>query len=141
MQLRNLLTGLAEMRSEAAEIANRVFGLDVRIRWVGISNQEGVLFCDMRPGVQSVTPPETDRQFIESGALIVLSILEKFAPHVGDVTHCVTKFEKLSFLVRRLNDNILALSVEPNVDPDTIGAIDSKVSRILPKQSIGDLGS
>ncbi len=128
---RNLLTGLAEMRSEAADIANRVFDLDVRIKWVGISNPEAVLFCDMRPGVQSLTSPETERGFIEMGALVVLSILEKFASHAGNLTSCVARFEKLLFLVRRLNGNILALSIEASVDPNTIAEIDYKLSRIL----------
>ncbi len=72
----------------------------------------------------------SERAFIEMGALVVLSILEKFASQAGNLTSCVASFEKLSLLDRRLNGNILALSIEASVDPNTIAEMDYRLSRI-----------
>ncbi len=121
-------------RFSAAETAKRIFGLDARIRWIGISNERGeVLFSEMRPGVQSITPAEADREFVEFGALVVLSIFEKFAPHAGKISRCVVRFEKLAFIVRRLREGIMALSTEPSVNATEVAEIDNRLAQIFPE--------
>ncbi len=117
--------------STARETANRIFDLDSRIRWVGIAKDNGeVLFCEMRPGVKSLSPPEKDQEFVSFGALVVLSIFEKFVTDGGKIHGCGATFDKMHLLVFRAGDHIITISLEVSVNPEAVGEIGRKVRQI-----------
>ncbi len=117
--------------STARETAKHIFDLDSRIRWVGIAKDTGeVFFCEMRQGVKSFSPAEKDREFISFGALVVLSIFEKFVTDAGKIHGCGATFDKMHLLVFRAGDNVLAISLEVGVNPEAVGEIGRKVRQI-----------
>jgi hypothetical protein len=110
-----------------------VFALDPRIRWAALSTElGGVVFSEMRPGVQSHTSPEVDRAFMKLGPLVMTGISERLTPagEVGPVDNVIINFEKDSVLLKKTSHGYLALSVDRPTAAVALEAINNKIKAL-----------
>jgi len=92
-----------------------VFRLHAKIRWAALSRESGmVVFSQMRPGFESLTPDDTDRAFMETGPLFITGIAQRLTPEgkAGNLECVIACFEKDCVLMAKVQDCYLALSVE-----------------------------
>lgn len=95
--------------------AEQVFRLHNKIRWAAYATQSGqVMFCEMRPGVASLTAIETDRSFMELGPLMMTGISERLSSSegTGKVESVIINLEKDSVLLSKLTHGFLAISAD-----------------------------
>lgn len=104
----------------------RIFSLHPKIRWAGLAtDQGGVVFVQMRPGITSLSPEDTDQSFIQLGPLLLTGVCERLAPWAGPLETVVSTYEKVILLVTRLHKSYLAM---------TIGKEDGGIlSELIPK--------
>jgi hypothetical protein len=91
-----------------------VFRLHPNIRWAAFSKESGVVFSQMRPGVESYTPNSADRAFMELGPLFMTGLAERLTPEgkAGKLECVIACFEKDCVLVTKMCDGHLAISVD-----------------------------
>lgn len=92
-----------------------VFDLHPNIRWAALSTESGeVIFCEMRPGVESHTLAEVDRAFMKLGPLVITGVSERLtrAGEIGRVDNIIINFEKDSVLLKKTYQGYLAVSVD-----------------------------
>jgi len=91
-----------------------VFSLHPKIRWAALALESGmVVFCQMRQGVQSLTPDDEDRAFMQMGPLFMTGIALRLTPEhrAGKLEYVISCFEKDCVLMTKVPDGFLALSV------------------------------
>jgi len=69
------------------------------------------VFATMRNGVQSFSPIEADRSFMELGPLLLAGVCERLARHVGPADTIIIHYEKVIMLVTRLRGHFLAVTL------------------------------
>lgn len=90
-----------------------VFRIHPKIRWAGLATDLGeVLFSQMRPGVESLSPPETDRSFMQLGPLLLSGVCERLAPWAGSLELIIIQYQKVVMFVTRLGRHNLALTLD-----------------------------
>lgn len=93
--------------------ADEVFAANRKIRWVALASNEGeVLLNQIRPGVQSYSPTEFDREFVTLGPLTIMGICERYSEYVKGVDYVVVWFELVVCVYARLGGQVLAVSIE-----------------------------
>lgn len=116
-------------------IADRVFGLNPRIRWVALSTKDGsVVFSQMREGVDSHTTDSEDRAFMQLGPLLMTGVAERLSPEgkAGNLECVIACFEKDCVLLAKVRDGHLAISVDK---PDALQVFEEILPQI-PKLAI-----
>jgi len=118
------------------KFAEEAFKKDSRIRYVGIvDRQYHVLVSKMRPGVASVTPDDTDRNFVQIIPPIIVDAVEKFSPLLGVVESVTVRYEKLFLVFFAKGDYVIVLSFDPNVQRPFMTSltewVQSLASRVL----------
>jgi len=108
-----------------------VFGLDARIRWAAFSVDGKVVFCEMRPGVQSYTSDAEDRAFMELGPLIMSGVAERLTQTggAGKLQSVIVNLEKDSILLMRVRGGYLATSADRADAFDVFQKIESSIQR------------
>lgn len=92
-----------------------VFRLHEKIRWTALSLESGmVVFSQMRPGIESLTPEDEDRAFMETGPLFMTGLALRLTPlgKAGKLECVIACFEKDWVLMAKMRDGFLALSVD-----------------------------
>lgn len=92
-----------------------VFRLHAKIRWAALSLESGmVVFSQMRSGIESLTPDDEDRAFMEMGPLFMTSMAMRLTPlgKAGKLECVIACFEKDCVLMAKVHDGFLAMSVE-----------------------------
>ncbi|MGD0175591.1 MAG: hypothetical protein ABSC50_02060 [Candidatus Bathyarchaeia archaeon] len=93
--------------------ADEVFAVSEKVRWVALALDRGdVLLNQMRPGVQSYSSPQFDREFVTLGPLTVLGVCEKYSEYVKGVDYVVVWFGLVACVYARLGGQVLAVSIE-----------------------------
>ena len=91
------LSDLAELTPE------RVFNLHPKIRWAGLATEQGeVIFVEMRPGVKSLSPVDTDQSFVQLGPLLLTGVCERLVPWAGSLETVISRYEKVVMIVTRI---------------------------------------
>jgi hypothetical protein len=67
----------------------------------------------MRSHVHSLTPENYDRKFMASVPPLVFDTLSQLEDQCGPLTHLSIQYEKVDLIFFRLDNQILALSLEP----------------------------
>jgi hypothetical protein len=121
---------------DVEKFAEEAFKKDSRIRYVGIvDRQYHVLVSKMRPGVASVTPDDTDRNFVQIIPPIIVDAVEKFSPLLGVVESVTVRYEKLFLVFFAKGDYVIVLSFDPNVQRPFMTSltewVQSLASRVL----------
>lgn len=93
--------------------ADEVFAVNRKIRWVALASDRGdVLLNEMRPGVQSHSPTDMDREFVTLGPLTIIGVCEKYSEYLKGVEYVVVWFGLAACVYARLGRQILAVSIE-----------------------------
>ncbi len=97
--------------------ADEVFAVNGRIRWVALASDKGdVLMNQMRPGLQSYSPTDVDREFVTLGPLTIIGVCEKYSEYLKGVEYVVVWFGLAVCIYARLGAQILAVSIEKDRD-------------------------
>ncbi|HMK84237.1 MAG TPA: hypothetical protein VK503_11010 [Candidatus Bathyarchaeia archaeon] len=124
------------MGIESKGIADVIFGLDKRIRYVAILNhQYDLLESKMREGTTSLTPAQTDREFMTIAAPMMVGAADKLKPFCGSMRRVVVRYDRVLLVFYRTLVNLVVLSLEPSVDEALLDKIGSSVKQL---EFVGD---
>jgi len=113
------------------EVTESVFRLDKRIRYVAILNPRyDLLGSRMREGVSSLTPTQTDRDFIKIAAPLMIDSAEKLRPFCGSMRRLTVRYEKVFLALYRTAAHLLIISLEPQVDQVLLDQIGDAVRKL-----------
>ena len=116
---------------ESKGIADVIFGLDKRIRYVAILNhQYDLLESKMREGTTSLTPAQTDREFMTIAAPVMVDAAEKLKHFCGSMRRVVVRYDRVLLVFYRTLVNLVVLSLEPSVDEALLDKIGSSVKQL-----------
>ena len=122
----------------AETFAEEAFKKDSRIRYVGIVDRQfHVLVSKMRPGVASITPDESTRNFIQLMPPIILDAVEKLSPLFGVVESVTVRYEKLFLVFFAKGNYVIILSFNPDVQRPFMSAVTEWV-QILASEHLTD---
>jgi hypothetical protein len=109
---------------DADKFVEEVFKKDGRIRYVGIVDREfHVLVSKMREGVQSLTPDESDRNFVQLMPSIILDSVEKLSPLLGDVESVTIRYSKMFLVLFTKSSYVIILSFNPDIQRPFMSAL------------------
>jgi len=81
------------------EITENIFKLDKRIRYIAILNhQYDLLESRMRGGVSSLTPAQTDRDFMTIATPLIVDAAEKLRPFCGSIRRVTVRYDKVALV-------------------------------------------
>jgi hypothetical protein len=90
-----------------------VFAINEKIRWMALTTDRGeVLYCQMRPGVQSYSPPLADEEFVKLGPLTMLGCAERYSEHLEGVECINVLFGLVATIYSRLGGQVISISIE-----------------------------
>jgi len=113
------------------EIIENIFKLDKRIRYVAILNPRyDLLESKMREGVSSLTPAQTDRDFMRMAAPLMIDSAEKLRPFCGVMRRLTVRYDKVFLVLYRTAAHLLILSLEPQVDQTLLDEIGNSVRKL-----------
>jgi len=113
------------------EVAENIFKLDKRIRYVAILNPRcDLLESKMRDGVSSLTPAQTDRDFMKMAAPLMIDSAEKLRPFCGAMRRLTVRYDKVFLVLYRTALYLLILSLEPQVDQALLDEIGNAVRKL-----------
>jgi len=113
------------------EVAENIFKLDKRIRYVAILNPRyDLLESKMRDGVSSLTPAQTDRDFMKMAAPLMIDSAEKLRPFCGAMRRLTVRYDKVFLALYRTALYLLILSLEPQVDQALLDEIGNAVRKL-----------
>ena len=113
------------------EIAENIFKLDKRIRYVAILNhQYDLLESRMREGVSSLTPAQTDRDFMTVAAPLIVDAAEKLRPFCGAIRRLAVRYDKVLLVFYRTTLHLVVLSLEPQVEQALLDEIGNSVRKL-----------
>jgi len=93
--------------------ADEVFAANQKIRWAALASERGeVLLDQMRPGVESYSPPEFDHEFVALGPLTMLGICERYSDYLKGVDYMVVWYRLAVCVYAPLGAQILTVSIE-----------------------------
>ena len=113
------------------EVTESIFKLDKRIRYVAILNPKyDLLESKMREGVSSLTPAQTDRDFMKMAAPLIVGSAEKLRPFCGAMKRLTVRYDKVFLALYRTAAHVLILSLEPQVDQALLDQVGDAVKRL-----------
>lgn len=116
---------------DVEEVTENIFKLDKRIRYIAILNhQYDLLGSRMREGVASLTPAQTDRDFMTIAAPLMVDAAEKLRPFCGAIRRVAVRYDKVLLVFYRTAAHLVILSLEPQVEPALLDEIGSSVRRL-----------
>lgn len=108
-----------------------IFRLHPGIRWAGLTSEKGeVIFSQMRPGVDSLTPDEDDQFLLQFGALVMNGVCERSGAWLGECEYVNVTYEKLIQLIMKLGTNYLIITVEKNTPSEELLKITKSVQAL-----------
>ncbi len=112
------------------EVTDNVFKLDKRIRYIAILNHKfNLLESRMREGVASLTPAQTDRDFMTIAAPIMVGAAEKLQPFCGAIRRVAVRYDKVLLVFYRTTAHLVILSLEAQVEPALLDEIGNSVRK------------
>jgi hypothetical protein len=112
-------------------VTESIFKLDKRIRYVAILNPRyDLLESRMREGVSSLTPAQTDRDFMKMAAPLIVDSAEKLRPFCGAMRRLTVRYDKVFLALYRTAAHLLILSLEPQVDQALLDQIGTAVKSL-----------
>jgi len=106
------------------KFVEETFKKDRRVRYVGIVDRQFHVFVSkMREGVPSLTPSETDRNFVQLMPSIILDAVEKFSPLLGVVESVTVRYEKVLLVFFTKGSYVIVLSFNPDIQRPFMSAL------------------
>jgi hypothetical protein len=113
------------------DVIEQVFKLDERIRYVAILNlQYDLLESKMRQGVESLTPAQTDRNFMEVVTPLMVDSAGKLKPFCGAIKRITVLYDKVLLTIYRTAVHLVILSLEPDVEQALLDKIGGAVRKL-----------
>ncbi len=113
------------------EVTDSIFKLDERIRYIAILNhQYDLLESRMREGVASLTPAQTDRDFMTIAAPLMVGAAEKLRPFCGAIRRVAVRYDKVLLVFFWTTAHLVILSLEPQVEQALLDEIGNSVRRL-----------
>jgi len=101
------------------QLCNAVFALNDDIRYAGIINDTGLLVAGgTRRGIDSIVDQTNEELYLAQTALRK-SMRQRFDDTMGKSRFAYVEREKISILTFYMNNNILLVTLEPNVESHT----------------------
>jgi hypothetical protein len=101
------------------QLCNAVFALNDDIRYAGIINDTGLLVAGgTRKGIDSIVDQTNEELYLAQTALRK-SMRQRFDDAMGNSRFAYVEREKISILTFYMNNNILLVTLEPNVESHT----------------------
>jgi hypothetical protein len=114
------------------QVAKRFFVADDKIRYVGIVDRGfRVLYSENRPGVSSLIPIDTERNFISIVPRILVEGAEKLEQQCGLMTGLQIQYKKIILTIHSVGEYVVVLSFEPSVETPFLNRINQLVQRIV----------
>lgn len=119
------------------KLCERVFALNDDIRYAGVIDSTGILVAGgMRRGIDSIVS-ETDEELFLTHTALRKSMRERFDASMGRARFAYIEREKVSVLTFYMVDNMLLVTLEPNIDSHTaIDIADDTLELLNGKQSL-----
>ena len=113
------------------EITESIFKLDKRIRHVAILNhQYDLLESRMRGGVSSLTPAQTDLDFMKIATPLIVDAAEKLRPFCGSIRRITVRYDKVALVFYRTAAHLVVLSLESGVEQPLLDEIGASVRKL-----------
>ena len=113
------------------EITENIFKLDKRIRYIAILNhQYDLLESRMRGGVSSLTPAQTDLDFMKIATPLIVDAAEKLRPFCGSIRRVTVRYDKVALVFYRTAAHLVVLSLEPGVEQALLDEIGASVRKL-----------
>lgn len=113
------------------EVTENIFKLDQSIRYIAVLNhQYDLLESRMREGVASVTPAQTDRDFMTMAAPLMVGAAEKLRPFCGAIRRLAVRYDKVLLVFYWTTAHLVILSVEPPVEQALLDEIGKTVRKL-----------
>ena len=117
--------------ADVRAVTENIFKLDKRIRYVAILNfTYDLLESKMREGVSSLTPAQTDRDFMKMAAPLMIDSAEKLRPFCGAMRRLTVRYDKVFLALYRTAIHLLIISLEPQVDQALLDQIGDAVRKL-----------
>lgn len=101
------------------KLCEKVFALNDDIRYAGVIDDTGALVAGgMRKGIYSIVS-ETDEELFLTQTALRRSMRQRFDESMGRARFAYVEREKISILTFYMEDDILLVTLEPNVDSHT----------------------
>jgi hypothetical protein len=101
------------------KLCEQVFALNDDIRYAGVLDNAGTLVAGgMRNGIDSLIT-ETDEELFLTQTALRKSMRERFNIAMGRARFAYIEREKISILTFYIGENILLITLEPNIDSHT----------------------
>jgi len=84
----------------------------------------------MREGVSSLTPAQTDRDFITIATPLIVDAAEKLRPFCGSIKRVALRYDKVLLVFYRTAAHLVVLSLEPGVEEALLDEIGNSVRRL-----------
>lgn len=113
------------------EVVENIFGLDRRIRYVAILNhQYDLLESRMREGIPSLTPAQTDRDFMSIAPKLMVDAAEKLRPFCGAIRRVTIRYDRVLLVFYRTTAHLVILSLEPQADEKLLDKTGESVRKL-----------
>ena len=113
------------------DVTEQIFKLDERIRYVAILNlQYDLLESKMRKGVESLTPAQTDRDFIKVATPLMVDSAGKLKPFCGAMRRITVLYDNVLLTFYRTAVHLVVLSMEPGADQALLDKIGGAVRKL-----------
>lgn len=113
------------------EVTDSIFKFDKRIRYIAILDHHfDLLESRMREGLASLTPAQTDRDFMTIAAPLMIDASEKLEPFCGAVRRLILRYDRVLLVFYRTAAHLVVLSLEPDVEQALLDKIGGSVRKL-----------
>jgi hypothetical protein len=113
-----------------------IFAINPKVRWVGMATSKGkVIFNQMRPGIESVTPTEDDRLLLELRAQYITETSRQSSVWAGPVEYIAISYEKFLEVTITLIGKIVIVTLERNASLEDVRQIVERIRNMTPEHS------
>lgn len=110
----------------------RIFSLDQRIRYVGITDMSyHVIISRMRKGVESLTSSDLDSSFVSMVPRTMVDGALKLERDCGSMEIISIRYRKVFVVFYKAGDYIVVISFDPSVETPFHTKLASELARIL----------
>ena len=102
---------------KAKELADKIFSVNKNIRYVSVVGgpENELLESRMREGIKSLSQEKDDHWFAQVLGPVMLEGSEKLERDLGHIAYSMTRYDKLTMVVMKIQEYVVTLSVEPQV--------------------------
>jgi hypothetical protein len=114
------------------KVADRIFGIDEHIRYVGIVDMGyHVVLSKMRSSIKSMTPSELDWNFVSMAPRIMIESAQRLEDYCGPLEIMTIRYRRVMLSLYRAGKYVVMVSFEPTVQTPFMKKLSQELSRIL----------